>query len=93
MIKSKKEKEDDSKRKELIEYLNKNGYSRLKFEEDQISSFMVSGIEENQIKQATVLFLDSLNIMSGSNSRFDFYTLLSKYINDSHVREEINKLL
>ena len=93
MIKSLKEKEDDFKRKQLIEYLNQNGYPSLKFEEDQIDSLMVAGIDQKQISQSVVLFLNSLNIMSGSNGKFDFYKLIEKYIIDSKTREEINKLL
>jgi hypothetical protein len=93
MNKSVKEKSDDLRRKELISYLKKNGYSSLEYEENQIYSISVSDIDQNKIRDAIVLFLNSLNIQSGSNSNFDFYSLLLKYISDKEIRQKINKML
>jgi hypothetical protein len=93
IIKTIQEQNDDLKRHETINYLIEKGFKNLNFKENLLRGEEVLRLSEVEINDAIKVFLESLNIASGSNTNYDFYSLLLNYIQDSKVRDNINAIL
>lgn len=50
-------------------------------------------ISSEVINQGVVDFMSTTNILSGSGSDYDLYTLLDKYINNIEIRHKINDII
>lgn len=79
-----------SKHEELVLFLNKKFDYNLKVHSTIYGEVM--NIDSNNLREAIVLFCDSLNINSGSIGSRDIYTLLDRYLRDNNFQKKVNNL-
>lgn len=85
---------------DLIDFLSKyerfkdgNGKSLFLKSKKECYSHEVQGLDSNQINLATIVFLDVLNIHSGSASNYNLYELLKAYLKLPDCRDAINEIV
>lgn len=78
---------------QFSQYQGQDGKPILKKVKKQRSAGSYDNLDSGQINQAVFVFLDSLNIMSGSAGEFNFYTLMQAYIQKPKLRQEINTII
>lgn len=84
---------DDLRREKTINYLNNQGFGNLIFRENLLNGAEFYKLNDDEINDAIKVFLETLNLASGSNTYFDFYSLLNKYIKEKNVRDKINEII